>query len=218
MQRPADATVDDLISIGEAARKLGINKSTLSRQVKSKAIRSHKGKVRFSEVLEDRANNIDLTQSRRRSAKPAAPPDATAATADATRPTKNASSRSDATPECDEGDDDGEDLVLVDGVMVPFAAAQCVKENYLARKHQLAFEVARGSLVERAAAEKSFFDLARSIRDSWMSWPARVATLLAADLGAEERAVAEVLTKYVQQHLAELGEPKQPELAAPSNR
>jgi DNA-directed RNA polymerase specialized sigma54-like protein len=57
------------ISISEAARKIGINKSTLSRQVEGKAVRSHGGKVVLSEVLADRAANIDLTQSRRRSAK-----------------------------------------------------------------------------------------------------------------------------------------------------
>jgi len=50
--------MEPLISLSEAARKIGLNKSTLSRQVKAGTIRSHDGKVRLSEVLEDRANNI----------------------------------------------------------------------------------------------------------------------------------------------------------------
>jgi hypothetical protein len=40
--------MEPLITLSEAARKIGLNKSTLSRQ----------GKVRLSEVLEDRTNNI----------------------------------------------------------------------------------------------------------------------------------------------------------------
>jgi hypothetical protein len=50
-----------LIGITAAAREIGISHSTLSRQVKLGQVRSHNGKVRLSEVLEDRANNIDNT-------------------------------------------------------------------------------------------------------------------------------------------------------------
>jgi transposase-like protein len=35
MQRPPDATPLELISISKAARKIGVNKSTLSRQIES---------------------------------------------------------------------------------------------------------------------------------------------------------------------------------------
>lgn len=57
---------DELISIREAARKIGLNVSTLSRQVRDGSIRSHDGKVRLSEVLQDRAANIDLRKARGR--------------------------------------------------------------------------------------------------------------------------------------------------------
>lgn len=56
---------DDLISLSEAARQIGVNKSTLSRQVASGAIRSHSGKVWLSKVLADRAANIDLSNPAR---------------------------------------------------------------------------------------------------------------------------------------------------------
>jgi hypothetical protein len=52
---------DELIGITAAARQIGVSHSTLSRQVKLGQVRSHKGKVRLSEVLQDRANNIDNT-------------------------------------------------------------------------------------------------------------------------------------------------------------
>jgi hypothetical protein len=205
MQRAPDATPGELISIGEAARQVGINKSTLSRQVKSGAVRSHKGKVVLSEVLADRASNIDLTQSRRRPAGKSKRPDATASKADAT-------GAGGAAP--DATDDD--DLVLIDGKMVSFAQAQRIKENYLARQRALDFERDAGRLVDRQAAEKAFFETARQIRDAWLSWPARVATLMASDLGIEERKLVEVLTDYVRQHLTELGEPAAPDIPRPN--
>src|SRR6266404_1001544 len=52
---------EPLIGIREAARNVGISHSTLSRQVARRQVRSHGGKVRLSEVYEDRANNIDRT-------------------------------------------------------------------------------------------------------------------------------------------------------------
>ncbi|MBW7965306.1 hypothetical protein [Bradyrhizobium sp. BR 10261] len=204
----------ELISIGEAARKIGINKSTLSRQVKSGAVRSHGGKVNISEVLADRSNNIDLTQSRRRPAARTPAKNAAAPAADATTRPPDATTRaSDATPEPLTGADD--ELVLADGVMLAFAQAQRVKENYLARQRALEFEKEAGRLVDREAANKAFFDRSREIRDAWLGWPARVATLMASDLGIEERKLVEVLTANVRQHLDELGEPAAPELAPP---
>jgi hypothetical protein len=50
---------DPLMCVAAAAREIGLNRSTLARQVNAGAIRSHGGKVRLSEVLADRAANID---------------------------------------------------------------------------------------------------------------------------------------------------------------
>ncbi|GGC70793.1 hypothetical protein [Chelatococcus reniformis] len=63
MQQSNDAT---LISMAEAARRLGLNRSTLQRQVARGAIRSHGGMVRLAEVLKDRANNLDPSRGRRK--------------------------------------------------------------------------------------------------------------------------------------------------------
>jgi hypothetical protein len=57
-QSEIKGTDDDLVSISEAARQLGLDKSTLSRQIKAKRIRSHGGKVRVAEVRADRSANI----------------------------------------------------------------------------------------------------------------------------------------------------------------
>jgi hypothetical protein len=53
---------DDLVSIAAAAKEIGYSPSTLARQVKAGSIRSHGGKVRLSEVLADRAANIDSSR------------------------------------------------------------------------------------------------------------------------------------------------------------
>jgi hypothetical protein len=63
---------DDLVSIAKAAKEIGFSPSTLARQVKAGSIRSHGGKVRLSEVLADRAANIDSSRwiGRERNGRP----------------------------------------------------------------------------------------------------------------------------------------------------
>jgi hypothetical protein len=48
-----------LISIRAAAKKVGVTDTTLGRQIRAGSIRSHAGKVRLSEVFEDRKKNVD---------------------------------------------------------------------------------------------------------------------------------------------------------------
>lgn len=177
---------DKFISIAAAAKTIGLNKSTLSRQVKTGAIRSHGGKVRLSEVLEDRASNIDLAQSRRR------PSGATDATAGATP--------ADATT-------DDPAPILVDGALVSFAEAQRIKENYLAKLRGLEFDLKSKRLVDAEAVHRAVFELARAERDALVNWPARVAPLIAAELGVEQVTLAVALEKHVRQYLAERSEP-----------
>jgi len=64
----------------------------------------------------------------------------------------------------------------------------------------------KGELVERARATALVFRLAREERDSWINWPARVAALIAADLGVDTHAVQKIVEAHVRGHLAELAE------------
>jgi phage terminase Nu1 subunit (DNA packaging protein) len=50
---------DEIISIAAAAKAIGVNRSTLSRQIASGAIRSHPGGVKLAEVIEDRKRHVD---------------------------------------------------------------------------------------------------------------------------------------------------------------
>ena len=56
---------------------------------------------------------------------------------------------------------------------------------YQAQERQLAIQKKKGTLVDRARAETLVFRLARQERDVWVTWPARVAALMAAQVAAE---------------------------------
>jgi hypothetical protein len=56
---------------------------------------------------------------------------------------------------------------------------------YQAQERQLAIQKKKGELVDRARAEALVFRLARQERDVWVTWPARVAALMAAQIAAE---------------------------------
>jgi transposase-like protein len=51
-------TEEPLVSLAEAARNIGVHRSTLSRQTASGQVRNWGGKVRVSEVVADRAANV----------------------------------------------------------------------------------------------------------------------------------------------------------------
>lgn len=56
---------------------------------------------------------------------------------------------------------------------------------YQAQERQLAIQKKKGTLVDRARAEALVFRLARQERDAWVTWPGRVAALMAAQIMAE---------------------------------
>ena len=66
---------------------------------------------------------------------------------------------------------------------------------YQAQERQLAIQKKKGTLVDRARAETLVFRLALQERDAWVTWPSRVAALIAADLTAEvEKQSGETVT------------------------
>jgi len=56
---------------------------------------------------------------------------------------------------------------------------------FQAQERQLAIQKKKGALLDRARAEALVFRLARQERDVWVTWPARVSALMAAELAAE---------------------------------
>ena len=59
----------------------------------------------------------------------------------------------------------------------------------------------KSEVVERDYAIEQGFAFARRIRDAWGNWPARVAALMAADLGVDVHKLEGLLTDHVREQL-----------------
>ena len=86
--------------------------------------------------------------------------------------------------------------------------AEAVKENALAGIRALELQTKAGTLMETDAAERLFFEAARSERDHWMNWPARVGPELAAELDLPADRITAALVRLVHSELADRGEPE----------
>lgn len=71
------------------------------------------------------------------------------------------------------------------GESTSYLKARTALTVYQAQERQLSIQKKKGVLVDRARAETLVFRLARQERDTWVTWPTRVAALLAAQLSAE---------------------------------
>jgi hypothetical protein len=186
---------DPLVSVSAAARTIGVRQSTLSRQIKAGSIRSHGGKVRVSEVLADRKNNIDSSRWNDRKKRPAAPRKP--------RPMHKQSKLDDASlrdmhealdslPVNDIGD---ADQIEFDGRLMSVGRARMMRETYLARLAKMEFESASGQAFA-------------TWRDRWLSWAPRAAAMIARDLGIEDQhRLVEALEDHVNRELAEQARP-----------
>jgi hypothetical protein len=71
------------------------------------------------------------------------------------------------------------------GDSTSYLKARTALTVYQAQERQLSLQKKKGTLVDRARAEALVFRLARQERDVWITWPTRVAALMAAQLSAE---------------------------------
>ena len=99
-----------------------------------------------------------------------------------------------------------------------FLQAKTANEVLKAQERKLRLAKLKGEFVERDRAVALVFRLARQERDAWVTWPARVAALMAADLTAAlsgggeitvgTGAMQQILEAHVRAHLAELAQPE----------
>jgi hypothetical protein len=92
---------------------------------------------------------------------------------------------------------------LTAGAMT-FMQARTANEVLKAHERRLRLQQMKGELVDRARAVAQVFRLARDERDAWVSWPARVAAMMAAEFEVDAHQLHTVLERYVRDHLAEL--------------
>ncbi|MCE8523462.1 hypothetical protein KBY30_20955 [Ruegeria pomeroyi] len=79
----------------------------------------------------------------------------------------------------------GDGLISGPGETSSYLKARTALTVYQAQERQLAIQKKKGALVDRARAETLVFRLARQERDVWVTWPGRVAALMAAQISAE---------------------------------
>lgn len=72
----------------------------------------------------------------------------------------------------------------VTGGGMTFLQARTANEVLKAQERRIRLQKLKGDLVDRARAEMLMFRLAREERDAWVTWPARVAALMASELTA----------------------------------
>jgi len=89
-----------------------------------------------------------------------------------------------------------------------FLQAKTAHEALKAQERRIRLAKLKGELVDRDRAKAMVFNLAREERDAWVTWPARVAALMAAELGTDVGTTQRVLESHVRAHLEELGEPR----------
>jgi hypothetical protein len=93
----------------------------------------------------------------------------------------------------------------VSGGGTTFLQAKTANEVLKAQERRIRLSRLKGELVDRARAETLMFRLAREERDAWITWPARVAALmaseLAAALGEEVTVEAALMQKVLEAHV-----------------
>jgi hypothetical protein len=89
---------------------------------------------------------------------------------------------------------------------VTYLQARTANEVLKAQERRIRLQKLKGELVDRARATAVVFRLARQERDSWAGWPARIAAMMAADLGIGAHKMQTVLEAHVRQHLGELAD------------
>ena len=83
--------------------------------------------------------------------------------------------------------------------------ARTVNEVVKAQTNKVRLARLKGELVDRPQAIAHVFKLARSERDAWLNWPARISAQMAAKLNIDPHTMHVALEAAVREHLQELG-------------
>ena len=84
--------------------------------------------------------------------------------------------------------------------------ARTVNEVVKAQTNKVRLARLKGDLVDRSQAIAHVFRLARTERDAWLNWPARISAQMAAKLEVDAHSLHVAIEAAVREHLTELGE------------
>ena len=86
-----------------------------------------------------------------------------------------------------------------------FVQARTANEVIKAQTNKVRLSRMKGDLIDRNQALATVFKLARTERDAWLNWPARISAQLAAELSVDAHQMHTLLEREVRTHLFELG-------------
>ena len=167
-----------LITKAAYAEHCGLAASTIYRQVRDGKIPTHNGQVDPKEADAIRAKTV-LVDGRRKG-----------------KPEQIDSALEAAGQSIDQQPEGGASISRIK------AAHETVK----LRIANLDLQRKEGKLVDRQAATAAFFSEFRAVRDAWLNWPARVAAMIASELGTDARETQVLMEKYVRDQLEELAD------------
>jgi len=183
-----DQPNSDRVTVSQAARVLGLNKSSVSRQVGKLGIdRDDQG--RFSLAAYRAARGADLNPLMRR--QPAAPAESTPTDG---RPASDIADESDAPPE--------------PARRPGLVSAQTAHKALQAKRLELEIAKEEGRLVERVEVRSAVMTASRLLRDAMLGLPSRLAGDLAGMTDAVE--IRDLLDRHIRDHLATLTESLKP--------
>ena len=84
--------------------------------------------------------------------------------------------------------------------------ARTVNEVVKAQTNKVRLARLKGDLVDRSQAIAHVFSLARTERDAWLNWPARISAQMAAALELDPHTLHVTLETAIREHLMELGD------------
>ena len=92
------------------------------------------------------------------------------------------------------------------GASMTYMQAKTANEVLKAQTNRVRLKQLKGELIDRDQVVAHVFRLARQERDAWASWPSRISSQMAAELGTDAHQLHITLERYVREHLIELGE------------
>lgn len=87
-----------------------------------------------------------------------------------------------------------------------YMQARTANEVLKAQTNRLRLQQLKRELVDRSQALAQVFKLARSERDAWLNWPARISAQMAAELDVDAHTLHMILEAAVREQLQLLGE------------
>ena len=176
------------ITQAEYARRAGVNKSTINRQVRDGLIPTHGPRklIRPAEADEARRNNTDPSRGKH---KPKVDTTRSGSAAKTTKPPTKSKAAA----------------VNKDKV-VSYQDARAYGQELKNLQAEIELARLREELISREAVKRAMAELAQASVKAWVQWPSRVYAQMAAELGVDAATLHQVLDRHVRANAEEISQ------------